>query len=334
LVNEIVNSDDNFKCAFEINGLKYFPFIYENDGNWYQENVIGPCDCEDGYFYVKNIETGEIRKLFNVKIDFFDTSNNNVYFAYNNSLFECAIDGSGILNLYECEKINPYTICCKDETIYFYDSGKIKIFDINSKKIIYETSAENIIKIMPINEKEFFYKVGDIVYLHNILFNTTIEFNGDTDSYYLMENMSLSYETINLSDPNLVDVVSKYPVGNSYFTKNENACHHAVGSLSSNCICYGFGYQCRAYASYATEKYSHTPVNTSSSSHLHYYSSSTIPIVFDTECQVISFFSSIPPGSFIRLSNDSSWGHSIFFYKISNTRIYTYECNVHYVTEN
>lgn len=54
---------EEFELTIDKAGFIYYPFIYQKDNVWFNENVIGPADCQEGYLYSKNLNTGVIKRL-------------------------------------------------------------------------------------------------------------------------------------------------------------------------------------------------------------------------------------------------------------------------------
>ena len=100
----IVKYDGEFKYEGKY-PFKYYPFIYSVNNIWYNENVIGPAKCEEGYLYSKNMYTGVIKKLINVPINIFRETNTHIYFIYDNGLYCVDYEGTKIKKFINLMKI-------------------------------------------------------------------------------------------------------------------------------------------------------------------------------------------------------------------------------------
>ncbi|MDO4378657.1 MAG: hypothetical protein Q4C64_05850 [Erysipelotrichia bacterium] len=138
--NNEVSYTDEFEMDFEIDGLTYYPFVYRTDNLWFIENVIGPTNCQEGYLYVKNLDTGRIIQLVSQRIGIFRETDNGLYFIYANNVFFVTYDGQNIEKIYNSNGIiNNNILELNGNDLYFCEDNKI---------VKYNTVTENMNNIM------------------------------------------------------------------------------------------------------------------------------------------------------------------------------------------
>ena len=315
--DKTVNYTEDFEMTFEIDGLDYYPFIYHESNEWFIENVIGPTSCQEGYLYSKNLESGQIIKLVSQPVEIFREDESGVYFIYSNNIFFVDYNGNNIENVYAANGVlNTGILEVDGDDIYFCEGNKIVKYNRNNDMKSIVTNANDVYMLYVKSDNELIYKDSyGMCYLNKgeDNYNKVTILDEFSNLFSIGENLeinSLSSTTTQI-DSNLALVRNGYPIGNSYFT----------GS-------YGNSTQCMGYAMWAFDKYSHLS-DWKGHSSLDVRSG---PIYFDTNADVISFFSGICTGAYVRLMRDSdvyNGFHSVFYKGKTSSIIYTYECNLY-----
>ena len=101
--NDLVSYTDEFEIDIETADVIYYPFIYDSNNEWFVDNLIDPTNCQNGYLYVKNLETGNITKLVSQPINVFAQFNNGVYFIFGKRA-DLKQDASGGLQSQYCRR--------------------------------------------------------------------------------------------------------------------------------------------------------------------------------------------------------------------------------------
>lgn len=131
--NNAVKYTDNFEITVDTVEIVNYMFIYDSNNEWFVNNLIGPTDCQDGYLYVKNLETGKIIKLVSQPIEVFAEYGNGAYFIYGNSIFYVDYNGNIQKVLNSNGVLNSTILELQNGNLYFCDGSKIVKYNINTQ---------------------------------------------------------------------------------------------------------------------------------------------------------------------------------------------------------
>ncbi|MDO4377779.1 MAG: hypothetical protein Q4C64_01340 [Erysipelotrichia bacterium] len=262
--NNEVSYAEEFEMSFSVSDLTYYPFIYHENNTWFNENVIGQADCSEGYLYIKNLDTGIIRKLVSKTINIFVEGDNLLFFIYRNAIYSVNYDGTEIQKLYQSNGIVDEKILeLSNNNLYFTENNNICVIDLNSmhKNILVNGYSPDMIYIK--SETSIVFTVSDEYYVIDSISNIVRKLKNESELRNLL-NSSVSivdtYSTAVQIDTNFDALLSEYPFGR-YFTKYGEKCtHHGTGcSYYGGCNCkpYQGSIQCMAYARYGCDKYAH-----------------------------------------------------------------------------
>lgn len=234
--NNLVSYTDEFEIAIETADVVYYPFIYDSNNEWFVDNLIGPTNCQNGYLYVKNLETGNIIKLISEPINVYAQFNNGVYFIFGNSVYYVDFDGNIQKTFSSSSVLNGSILELQNGNLYFCEGSKIIKYNINNQTKTTIARANNVSMLFIKSDNEIVYKANDNVYYIN---NNSVERSTRiiTDEYEYNRLFGESEEETNISvatetgqiDANLTSINSQYPAG-SYFSNSGSKCtHHSSG---------------------------------------------------------------------------------------------------------
>lgn len=335
--NDLVSYTDEFEIDIETADVIYYPFIYDSNNEWFVDNLIGPTNCQNGYLYVKNLETGNITKLVSQPINVFAQFNNGVYFIFGNSIYYVDFNGNIQETFSSNSALNSTILELQNGNLYFCEGSKIIKYNINNQTKTTVARASNVSMLFIKSDSEIVYKANDNTYYVN---NNSIERSTRiiTDEYEYNSLFGESEEESNISvasasgqiDTNLTSINSQYPAG-SYFSNSGSKCtHHSSGcSYSGSCGCKAYleTIQCVAFAKWASNQYAH--LSTWNNREAEGYDTDTY---FSSDNDVKIYFANCGVSAYVRLTK-SGYGdygfHSVFFVKETSTSIVTYECNLY-----
>ena len=345
--NRIINNDKNFEMDFSIDDMDYYPFIYSEKNTWENNNVIGPCECEEGYLYLKDLKTNTIRQLLNVKVNAVRDTNEKIFFISNNSIYSVDYLGTTLTKYYTGRsKLNDMYIKYLNGNIYFVEGDTISMINENSFKVTKYIKCSNLDTLHIKSDTEIVYTENGNHYLYNVSTNkkTIATSEAAINNLYISKVIDTNNEISMYSvvpngqqqkDTNLQYVFSLYPSG-SYFSNNKSACTHHSNFNNSNCSYYGNcnckpycgAIQCIGFAKYVSDKYSHKSSWNAVSGDI-----DETDVKFNTVANVQAYFSSINTGAYVLLAHDSEANngqhfHALVFIKKINNGILTYECNL------
>ncbi len=319
--NNEASYTDEFEMDFEIDGLTYYPFVYRADNVWFIENVIGPTNCQEGYLYVKNLDTGRIIQLVSQPIDIFRETDNGLYFIYANNVFFVIYDGQSIEKIYGSNGIlNNNILELRNNDLYFCEDNKIVKYNTVTEDKTTVVRASNVTMLYIKSDNEIVYEENNNIHYIDGRSGARSTNRIITDEYeynnLFVENASendFAPQAIATQvDTNLTSVKNGYPQGSRF-----------TGSYSRfNAT------QCMGYAMWACDTYAHLSdwENHSSSEPIERF------VRFSNDSDVLSFFSSCYVGSYVRLTratySDGGF-HSVFYVGNSSPNITTYECNLY-----
>lgn len=307
-----------------------FPFIYSeaDDFAWFR-SYIGNCsECVQGHLYVKNLTTGQIRELISQPVKQLCKTQDMLYClsADGNEILRTSYFSKEPTTVYRAKAGNIDYMKSFENILYFAEGETIIRFDLNANQYNEISRCPGITSLYPVSEYEVAWtQLDDRTFLIDITSMQSVEadldslFPGDEldqldECYYEENERSVLQETFPLSN---------YPIG-SYFTKNGNACtDHALQQClknpNCNCIRYGNGVQCWAFARYAYDRYAHCSSWVELNSHK---DENTVSI--NTEDNAEAYLKGLKKGTYLRLDNE----HSIVVVSTSDTHITFYEANV------
>lgn len=319
VANNEVTYTDEFEMDFEVDGLTYYPFVYDENNTWFIENVIGPTNCQQGYLYVKNLDTGNIIKLVSQPVDVIRTKGNGGYFIYMNNIFYVTYDNGNIVKIYESNgTLNNSILEIYEDELYFCENNKIVKYNEETRTKNNIATANNVTMLYIKSDKEVVYEENNNIHYidrrtaargtTNRIITNEYEYNSLFVGTNEEPDVSVNAATSQI-DTNLTAVRNGYPAG-SYFT----------GS-------YKGAIQCMGYAMWACDTYANTQSN----------NVQKCPyvekiVIFNNDSDVITFFSSKCTGSYIRLTRgrtDTYGFHSVFYVSKNSSSINTYECNLY-----
>lgn len=312
---------------------RYFSFIYTNDEGWaWFREYIGPNECEEGYLYVKDTISGRITKLLNEPARAFDETYDDIYcITESNKIIKVPHTGGAVTVVYEAQQGELTYIEHCDALFMFLEDEKVMAYHAVTNSIAYVTTINGICAVIPVSETEFLWRDAERkTYVYDMLTGEEkmLETQEEIAAYFPVKDETEEAEdkmeaTLNLK------LHPSYPVG-SYYTKNGEPCDdHDNCSYTGNCHCkvYYGSIQCAGFAQHMYDYYSHkTGFNRAAGDN------SGAVAEFESEAAVITFFNSLTPGAYIRVSGKpkttGEGSHSMVFLKISGGVIYTYECNL------
>ncbi len=160
---------EEFELTIDKASLTYYPFIYQKDNEWFNENVIGPADCQEGYLYSKNLNTGVIKQLASVPVDVFREVENGVYFIHGDAIYFTDYNGEEIKIVYQCANSLQQNILEKyNEELYFVEAEKIIKYNVynEEKNVLAEVTEVDMLYVR--SEDEIVYSSnGEIHYVNN-----------------------------------------------------------------------------------------------------------------------------------------------------------------------
>ena len=73
------NSDGE---TINVQQLDFYPFVFskEEGREWFNDNVIGDANCQEGYLYSKDMRDGTIRQLFSQPVGAYKSEPDGVSF--------------------------------------------------------------------------------------------------------------------------------------------------------------------------------------------------------------------------------------------------------------
>lgn len=338
--NNSVSYTSKFEMDFTVDGLTYYPFIYSSgDGfRWFVEKVVGPTNCKDGYLYVKNLVTGQIKQLVSRSVKVIRTRGNGGYFIYGNCIFYVSYEDGGIEKIYSSiRNLDEKVLEISDNKLYFCQGDKIVRFDIESRQKNNIIQANNVSKIFVKSAQEIIYDVNGEVHCFDGRQNIDkVITNGYEINRLYFSSVTLNSLPSSIStqlDTNFNSLRSQYPNG-SYFTEDGTRCtHHGSGCTYDGfcgCKAYLETIQCVAYGKWASNMYAN--MSTWDSYVREYIEGYDTNTGFSTDEDVNVYFALCAPGAYVRLTrniNDDNGFHSIFFVNRSSTSITSYECNLY-----
>ena len=168
--NNTVSYTESFKITVDTAGIVNYMFIYDSNNEWFVNNLIGPTDCQNGYFYVKNLETGNITKLVSQPIDVFVEYENGAYFIYGNSIFYVDYNGN-IQKIFNSDSVlNSSILELQNGNLYYCEGSKIVKYNINTQSKTTVARASNVSMLYIKSDKEMVYESNDEIYYVNHIF--------------------------------------------------------------------------------------------------------------------------------------------------------------------
>ena len=333
--NEVIYTEE-FEMNIDKGGITLFPFIYRDNNEWFVNNVIGPTNCQEGYLYVKNLDTGRIIQLLSQPVDVFYENSEGLYFIYANNIFFVTYDGQNIEKIYSSNGIiNNNILELRGNDLYFCEDNKIVKYNTVTEDKTTITRASNVTMLYIKSNNEIVYEENNNIhyidgrsgarstnriitdeYEYNNLFVSEID---ETDEISPMAATSQI-------DINLVNINNQYPAG-SYFSNSGSKCtHHGNCDYNGNCGCKAYlqTIQCVAYAKWASNQYAH----------MSYWENRILEgndddTYFNSDSDVQVYFANCGVGAYIRLTKSGDYGfHSIFFVRQTSDGISSYECNL------
>lgn len=337
--NNEVTYTDEFEMDFEVDGLTYYPFVYDENNTWFIENVIGPTNCQQGYLYVKNLDTGNIIKLVSQPVDVIRTKGNGGYFIYMNNIFYVTYDNGNIVKIYESNgTLNNSILEIYEDELYFCENNKIVKYNEETRTKNNIATANNVTMLYIKSDKEVVYEENNNIHYidrrtaargtTNRIITNEYEYNSLFVGTNEEPDVSVNAATSQI-DINLVNITNQYPSG-SYFSKSGNRCtHHGNCSYNGSCGCKSVyeTIQCVAYAKWASNQYAHMTTWNNRVAE-----GCDDDIYFSSDEDVRTYFSNCGIGAYVRLTKQGygdNGFHSIFFVKLSSTGISSWECNLY-----
>ncbi len=334
--NNTVSYTESFEITVDTAGIVNYMFIYDSNNEWFVNNLIGPTDCQNGYFYVKNLETGNITKLVSQPIDVFVEYENGAYFIYGNSIFYVDYNGN-IQKVFNSDSIlNSSILELQNGNLYYCEGSKIVKYNINTQSKTTVARASNVSMLYIKSDNEMVYESNDeIYYVNNDSTQRSVREITDEYEYNSLfgeEEMESEISLLSLNaqlDVNLSNINSQYPAG-SYFTNSGSKCtHHSSGcNYSGSCGCKSYlqTIQCVAFAKWASNQYAHLTTWNNRVAE-----GNDDDTYFSSDNDVKTYFANCGVAAYVRLTK-SGYGdngfHSIFYVKSTSTSIVTYECNL------
>ena len=123
-----------------------FPFIYSTHEDWqFWRDYIGECDCEDGYLYVKNEQTGEINQVITEKVLWFQETYAFLYcITESNEIVKATYSGSDVEVLYSADAATLSNLSYYAGKLYFVDGDRLIRFDLLETEYQEITVVEDI----------------------------------------------------------------------------------------------------------------------------------------------------------------------------------------------
>ncbi len=334
---------EEFELIIDKASLTYYPFIYQKGNDWFNENVIGPADCQEGYLYSKNLNTGVIKQLVSVPVDVFREVENGVYFIHGDTIYFTDYNGEEIKIVYQCANSLQQNILEKyNEELYFVEAEKIIKYNVynEEKNVLAEVTEVDMLYVR--SEDEIVYSSnGEIHYVNNKNnYNMIIEEEAEINQLFINGDWGLI--TASPADPvdtNLQNIKSTYPSG-SYFSTTGARCTHHLNSNSNcryynNCVVsgsepkcksYSGAIQCVGYAKWAADQYMHksswSPVSGDQND---------TNVGFGSDSAVALYFANCSTGTYVLLSksaSDDNGFHAMLFVKLTSTSVQSLECNL------
>lgn len=342
VTNNEVTYTDEFEMDFEVEGLTYYPFVYDENNTWFIENVIGPTNCQQGYLYVKNLDTGNIIKLVSQPVDVIRTKGNGGYFIYMNNIFYVTYDNGNIVKIYESNgTLNNSILEIYEDELYFCENNKIVKYNEETREKNNIATANNVTMLYIKSDKEVVYEENNNIHYidrrtaargtTNRIITNEYEYNSLFVGTNEEPDVSVDAATSQI-DTNFASLEAQYPHG-SYFSKSGNRCtHHGNCSYNGSCGCKSVfeTIQCVAYAKWASNQYAH--MTTWNSNEREYGEGYDTDVAFDKAEDVRVYFANCAPGAYVRLTKrkgDDNGFHSILYVRTANNSIVSRECNLY-----
>jgi len=333
LCNEVISIGKEYKPKYDLNDVPYYAFMYDGY-NWFIENIVGEYNFKKGYLYVKNLTDLSVKCLLNVQIDNLITVGyHDIFFIYENNIYRTDYEGTFIDNIYLGTDLSK-AFCLDTNGFYFQDNNILKEYLFDQQEVKTYCCVNTIDKIIPLNYNELYLiDVDNERFVFNKGDNSLFATDQDASSQYRDD---IDYQTVTLTqnNANLTELITQYPLNNSYFANAPGQCWHSHCIDYATCKKYGKVYQCRGYALYAYDKYSHRGSWTSVAGDYHIYATSSTEatsskpyIPLSTTNDVSTYFATVPKGAYILLKNTGNGVHAIFYLGIYNSKLLTYECN-------
>lgn len=165
----VVEYEEEFEVKVNV-PLRYYPFIYSKENTWYNENIIGPAKCEEGYLYSKNMTTGVIKKLINVPLKIIRETYNYIYFIYDDGIYYVDYEGTVIKKIYQSdEDIEEDILEIYSDFIYFIEDDNLIKLDLKNDetKVLIE-DIDDIDSLSVLKPEEIVYEDDNKYFYVNI----------------------------------------------------------------------------------------------------------------------------------------------------------------------
>ena len=327
-----------------------FPFIYSEDGDfeWFVVNVIGPNSCEQGYLYVKNLDTSEIVQILDQPVESFRETHDYLY-CVTDDMEIIQVDYSGqqpmVIRTASTEDI--LSLDYYNDNLYFVVDNQVHQYNLVTRIETVLVEYDNIISIYPYADNFLIMRNSDAeMYNVDITTGEVVLLAGETEVNELVhsnvfESVLGTTHGMDESDGSRAVLpvtdfpLPGYPVG-SHFNNGLGECDHLNGKFY--CKRYASTNQCDGFAIYAHEQYIHVngsewsaPYRPAGDSYVSGYG--VTPIRLGSESAARQFFINLTKGAFIRYTktnSDAIGFHSIVFVSRDSTGIWAYECNQDY----
>lgn len=320
--------------TINVQQLDFYPFVFskEEGREWFNDNVIGDANCQEGYLYSKDMRDGTIRQLFSQPVGAYKSEPDGVSFIFNNAIYKVNYTGTSISCLYKSNGIIKNSLLRKyDDMYYFVENNNLMKMDGLKVSLVKSNTSPNRLFV---NNDTVIYFMEDSGFVYNTKTRISNPILNDQQYRNLFgqdtqHEIEYSPSAINQVDTNLSYIYSLYP-DNSYFSTSGNACTHhyytnANCTYTNSCGCkaYSGAIQCVGFAKYAADKYAHlsswNPVSGDKDD---------TDVRMKDESDVIAYFSKLTTGAYVIMSKtgDTTY-HACMFINLSSTSVNTYDCN-------